>query len=69
MGGGQGLGPIAELVNELNRIKHPIQLIVATGSNRKLFEWLERKKYYFRMKTVVLGMATTSTSSCRSLRS
>lgn len=58
MGGGQGIGPIAELVNELNRIKHPIQMIVVTGSNSKLLEWLERKKYSLRMKTVALGMAT-----------
>jgi processive 1,2-diacylglycerol beta-glucosyltransferase len=58
MGGGQGIGPIAELVNELNRVKHPIQVIVVAGSNRKLFEWLEKRKPSFRMKTAVLGMVT-----------
>ncbi|MDD5423751.1 MAG: glycosyltransferase [Candidatus Omnitrophica bacterium] len=58
MGGGQGLGPIAELVNELNRIKHPIQAIVVTGSNRRLFEWLERRKPSLAMKTAVQGMVS-----------
>ena len=58
MGGGQGLGPIAELVTALNRISLPIQVITVTGSNKKLFDWLERRRRSFRMKTTVLGFAT-----------
>ncbi len=56
MGGGQGLGPIAELINELNRVKHPIQVIAVTGSNTRLLDWIERKKPSFRIKMVALGM-------------
>lgn len=55
MGGGQGLGPIAELVNELNRISHPVQIIVVAGNNKKLLDWLERRKQTLRMKTVIYG--------------
>ena len=55
MGGGQGLGPIAELVNELNRISCPLQLIVVAGSNKRLFDWLEKRKRSLRFKTVAYG--------------
>lgn len=58
MGGGQGLGPLAELVNELNRITRPLQLIVVAGSNKRLFDWLERKKRSLRFKTVVYGFTS-----------
>lgn len=58
MGGGQGLGPIAELVNELTRLPRPIQLIVVAGSNKRLFDWLERKKRSLRNKAVVYGLAS-----------
>ena len=55
MGGGQGLGPIAELVNELSRISRPLQMIVIAGSNKRLFDWLERKRHSLKIKTVVYG--------------
>ncbi|MFA5338743.1 MAG: glycosyltransferase [Candidatus Omnitrophota bacterium] len=58
MGGNQGLGPLAELVNELNRISCPLQLIVVAGSNKRLFDWLERRKRSLRFKTVVYGYTT-----------
>ena len=58
MGGGQGLGPLAELVNELNRISRPLQLIVVAGSNKRLFDWLEKRKRSLRFKTVVYGLTT-----------
>lgn len=55
MGGGQGLGPIAELVNELGRISRPLQMIVIAGSNKRLFDWLERRRHSLKSKTVVYG--------------
>lgn len=55
MGGGQGLGPIAELVNELSRISRPLQMIVISGSNKRLFDWLERRRHSLKIKTVVYG--------------
>ncbi|MDD4879107.1 MAG: glycosyltransferase [Candidatus Omnitrophica bacterium] len=58
MGGNQGLGPLAELVNELNRISRPLQLIVVAGSNKRLFDWLERRKRSLRFKAVVYGYTT-----------
>lgn len=42
MGGGQGLGPIKETVQSLQRLKTPLQIIVTTGTNRKLIKWMEK---------------------------
>ncbi|OGX43731.1 MAG: hypothetical protein A3F87_00340 [Omnitrophica WOR_2 bacterium RIFCSPLOWO2_12_FULL_51_24] len=58
MGGGQGLGPIAELVNELNRTSRTQQMIVIAGSNNRLFDWLERRKRSLRIKTAVYGFTS-----------
>lgn len=58
MGGGQGLGPIAELVNELNRASSPPQMIAVAGSNKRLFDWLERRKRSLKAKTVVYGFTS-----------
>ena len=58
MGGGQGLGPIAELVNELNKISKPFQAVVVTGSNKRLYDWLTRKKLSLKFKTAVYGFTT-----------
>lgn len=55
MGGGQGIGPIAELVNELNKIPRPLQIIAVTGSNKRLFDWLERRRRVLGNRTIVLG--------------
>ncbi|MBF0593778.1 MAG: hypothetical protein HQL22_02285 [Candidatus Omnitrophica bacterium] len=42
MGGGQGLGPMKEAVKELMKMSSPLQMIVVAGSNRKLYQWLEK---------------------------
>lgn len=55
MGGGQGLGPIPEIIASLNRINQPIQLSIVAGTNGSLFNWLDRRKYSFRMKSFVFG--------------
>ncbi len=58
MGGNQGLGPLAEFVNELNKVSCPLQLIVVAGSNKRLFDWLEKRKRSLRFKTVVYAYTT-----------
>jgi processive 1,2-diacylglycerol beta-glucosyltransferase len=55
MGGGQGLGPIAELVNELNKVSKPFQSVIVTGSNKRLYDWLMRKKQSLKFKAAVYG--------------
>ena len=57
MGGTQGLGPIKELVTLLERSPLRLQMIIACGTNKKLFRWLGRRKRGFRKKTVVLPFA------------
>lgn len=55
MGGGQGLGPIPEIVSSLNRISRPVQLIIVAGSNKRLFNWIERRRHNFGMRSFVYG--------------
>ena len=42
MGGGQGLGPIQDAVKKLIKLATPVQLIVVSGSNLKLYKWLAK---------------------------
>jgi len=53
MGGGQGLGPIRDVVKSLLKIEMPLQLIVLTGVNKKLLKWLEKQKTKKRKKKTV----------------
>ena len=55
MGGTQGLGPIRELVGLLDNVPHPLQLIVVTGTNRRLFRWLKGRHKRFRQRSVIYG--------------
>ena len=55
MGGGQGLGPIEELVFAVNTIERQLQVIVVCGTNKKLKKWLEKRKKLFRKKMTILG--------------
>ena len=55
MGGGQGLGPIEDLMFALNTIELPFQVIVVCGTNKKLKKWLEKRKLLFRKKMAVFG--------------
>lgn len=58
MGGGQGLGPIEELIFAANTIDKPFQIIVVCGLNGKLKKWLEKRKLLFRKKMIILGYTT-----------
>lgn len=51
MGGGQGLGPIKKIVKHLDKIKMPLQLLVVTGTNRRLKNQLARK--HFKDKVLI----------------
>ena len=55
MGGGQGLGPIEDLIYTINTIEKPFQVIVVCGTNKKLKKWLEKRKLLFRKKMAILG--------------
>ncbi|MFH1360579.1 MAG: glycosyltransferase [Candidatus Omnitrophota bacterium] len=52
MGGGQGLGPIKNIVKSLNKIETAFQLIVVAGTNKKLIKWL--KKIHFKSPRKIL---------------
>lgn len=45
MGGGWGLGRLDKVVDELVKIKYPVQLLVVTGSNESLYQKLIKKQY------------------------
>lgn len=58
MGGGQGLGPIQEIVESLMKIKSTIQLVVITGINKKLVKWLQKERAKFHKKIVTYEYAS-----------
>lgn len=45
MGGTQGLGPMQQLVRSIESSDLDIQAIVVTGTNKKLYRWLARRRY------------------------
>ncbi|MFP4472278.1 MAG: MGDG synthase family glycosyltransferase [Candidatus Omnitrophota bacterium] len=51
MGGGQGLGPIRDVVRSLLKIDSPLQMIVLTGVNKKLMKWLGKQRSKKRKKS------------------
>jgi processive 1,2-diacylglycerol beta-glucosyltransferase len=55
MGGGQGLGPIKAIVNSLDKIEADLQMIVVTGTNKKLHKTLKNSIKKFKKKVCVLG--------------
>jgi processive 1,2-diacylglycerol beta-glucosyltransferase len=55
MGGGQGLGPIEELIFAINTLPTNFQVIVVCGLNNKLRKWLEKRRVLFRKKMAILG--------------
>ena len=56
MGGSQGLGPVENIVNVLEHIAAPFQLIVVCGMNKRLEKSLERRKKRYKKKMVVFGL-------------
>ena len=55
MGGGQGLGPIKEIVRTLDALRRPVQLIVICGTNKRLYRWLHKNKRQFVTPLAIIG--------------
>ncbi|MBU0633924.1 MAG: glycosyltransferase [Candidatus Omnitrophica bacterium] len=55
MGGGQGLGPIEEIIFAVNTLDVDFQVVVVCGINNKLRKWLERRQKLFRKRMAILG--------------
>lgn len=55
MGGGQGLGPIKAVVFTLQRVATDIQIIIATGTNARLYKYLNKKAPRFKKRLIPLG--------------
>jgi processive 1,2-diacylglycerol beta-glucosyltransferase len=58
MGGGQGLGPIKEVVKSLVKLTTALQMIVLTGINKKLIKWLKREKKKTAKKILIYEYAS-----------
>lgn len=59
MGGGQGLIPVKAIIKSLERSEFPLQIIVVTGVNKKLYKSLKKKLRRFRQKILLLGYVNT----------
>lgn len=57
MGGGHGLGPIKTIVKSLEKTKQPLQEIIITGINNKLFRRMQKSVKGFKKSITVLGFA------------
>ncbi|MFA5114669.1 MAG: glycosyltransferase [Candidatus Omnitrophota bacterium] len=57
MGGGQGLGPIKTMVKSLEKLDSPIQEIIVTGTNKKLYRCLKKKLGEYKKNITLLGYA------------
>ncbi len=55
MGGGQGIGPIKTIVRSLEKVKGPMQEIVVTGTNKKLYNSLKRRLKKYKKKISLYG--------------
>ena len=54
MGGGQGYGPIKDIVTELDGLALDFQILVVAGINVRLFKWLNSSRRRFNKKTIAL---------------
>jgi processive 1,2-diacylglycerol beta-glucosyltransferase len=57
MGGGQGLGPLKKIVRLLGNLKLNFQLIIVTGTNRRLHKYLIARRLLYKKKMVILEYA------------
>ena len=55
MGGTQGLGPIKNVARLLDASALNLQVIIATGTNKKVYKWLKGR--HFRKKFIILPFA------------
>ncbi|UCH12878.1 MAG: glycosyltransferase, partial [Candidatus Omnitrophota bacterium] len=54
MGGGGGLGPIKAIVSILQKLSADIQIVVATGTNTKLYKYLVKRAPRFKKRLIPL---------------
>lgn len=59
MGGGQGFGPIEELMWSLNKLRHQIQIIVIAGMNKKLSLVLRKKISRWKKPILIMEYVDT----------
>lgn len=57
MGGGQGLGPIQDVVTSLSQSPANLQLIIVAGINKKLIKWLKRVQQKSPKKIIIFEYA------------
>ncbi|MDD5561322.1 MAG: glycosyltransferase [Candidatus Omnitrophica bacterium] len=55
MGGGQGLGPIKTIVKSLEKVKHDIQELIISGTNKCLYRSLKRKIRHYKKEIHLFG--------------
>ena len=55
MGGTQGLGPIKNVARLLEASRSRLQVIIATGTNKRVYKWL--KSRHFKKKFIILPFA------------
>lgn len=53
MGGGHGLGPIKTIIKRLDKVKKEFQVIVVAGINKKIYNFLKRKKAEFSKRLLL----------------
>lgn len=58
MGGGLGFGPIEEILDNLEQINQPMQLLVVAGKNQQLKDILEKRKLHSKHIMKVFGFCT-----------
>jgi processive 1,2-diacylglycerol beta-glucosyltransferase len=57
MGGGQGLGPLKNLVAGLENLDIPFQTVVVTGTNAKLYTYFQQSERQRKKKTIYFSYA------------
>lgn len=55
MGGGQGIGPIKNIVGLLDKAAFPLQMVVVCGINNALCQWLNKNKDVLKKPVQILG--------------
>jgi len=57
MGGGQGLGPIKEVISVLDNFKFNLQVIVVCGMNNRVYSWVKKRLKYYKKTILLFGYA------------
>ena len=52
MGGSRGLGPVKDIIKELDMINIDFQIIMVSGTNKKLIRWLKKKQLTSKKKII-----------------